>query len=693
LDKNPIITPPEYILSQGIEAIRTYFETEDFRFLYEAKLLFVGEPGAGKTSLRKKLLQPDYSVPNHEEESTLGIEIEKGWSFPCTTNQDISFSANLWDFGGQQIQYMTHQFFLTSRSLYLLVSDDREQRTNFDYWFNIIRLLGGGSPVLVVLNEKNHQSISNFDLVATRKNFEGLQIEKFDVDLSKNDGRPEALRQKICEMLSTLKHVGDKLPAQWIPIRKTLEKRQDKNHISISEYFEICKKEGVTDASAQSVLSTYLHDLGILLHFKDDLALSDTMFLNPQWAMDAVYTALSDKHLPENGGRFEKAWLFRLWEKKGYSPEEQVKLLLLMLKNNFELCYVLAGSEDEAFIAPQHLPEIKPLFQWDENHNLRFRLQYPFMPQGIMTRLIVQLNHLIDHENGQNLVWKNGVVLKRDGVRAWVIQEKTKKEGLNVINIQVSGPPHKKKELLTTLRDKIREIHDKSFKNILVNQMIPCNCEECVIAETPHFFSTEALENYVEKRKAVITCENSVIDVSIRTLLEGIVEKKKAYEERDFEGSDKYVKLDVVERILRAAPSASATATSTSSATANVHISIEIKNNINGLSGAIDNLGKKVFDKIEAENEKEEASEELADCREAISEIQQTQTKEDLQKSGAMNTLKSFIEDLEDKTTTIGKAISTAKKGAKIAQDIAGYYNKVAGWCGLPVVPSVFLKK
>jgi len=86
-------------------------------------------------------------------------------------------------------------------------------------------------------------------------------------------------------------------------------------------------------------------------------------------------------------------------------------------------------------------------------------------------------------------------------------------------------------------------------------------------------------------------------------------------------------------------------------------------------------------------------AEELSDCTEALSEIQNAKTKEDLQKSGAMNTLKMFIEDLEDKTTTIGKAIDTAKKGAKIAQDIAGTYNKVAEWCGLPVVPSIFLKK
>ena len=87
-----------------------------------------------------KLIDPDYPVPNVRD-ATIGVNIPPGgWEFPFKLNDTdtVNFRANIWDFGGQKIQYMTHQFFLTTRSLYVLVTDDREQKTNFDYWFKII---------------------------------------------------------------------------------------------------------------------------------------------------------------------------------------------------------------------------------------------------------------------------------------------------------------------------------------------------------------------------------------------------------------------------------------------------------------------------------------------------------------------------------------------------------------------------
>ena len=135
--------------------------------LYESKLIIVGEPGAGKTSLMKKLLDPKYPIPRPDgvvEESTIGIDVVEGWTFDHPHDKNITFKANLWDFGGQEIQYMTHQFFLTPGALYVLVADDRKHHTNFPYWFQIINLLGKGtdyySPVLVVLNENKHKSIT-----------------------------------------------------------------------------------------------------------------------------------------------------------------------------------------------------------------------------------------------------------------------------------------------------------------------------------------------------------------------------------------------------------------------------------------------------------------------------------------------------------------------------------------------------
>ncbi|OQY02096.1 MAG: hypothetical protein B6I26_01855 [Desulfobacteraceae bacterium 4572_130] len=42
------------------------------------------------------------------------------WKFKI--NDKTNFKAHIWDFGGQQIQYMLHQFFLTSDCLYVLMS-------------------------------------------------------------------------------------------------------------------------------------------------------------------------------------------------------------------------------------------------------------------------------------------------------------------------------------------------------------------------------------------------------------------------------------------------------------------------------------------------------------------------------------------------------------------------------------------
>ena len=63
LDYNPLETPPPEVIRQGVESIRNYFRQLQLvgsDRLYEAKLLIVGEPGAGKTSLAKKIDDPKY---------------------------------------------------------------------------------------------------------------------------------------------------------------------------------------------------------------------------------------------------------------------------------------------------------------------------------------------------------------------------------------------------------------------------------------------------------------------------------------------------------------------------------------------------------------------------------------------------------------------------------------------------------
>ncbi|MCX6580115.1 MAG: ADP-ribosylation factor-like protein [Candidatus Aminicenantes bacterium] len=528
LEDNPLRIPPREIVRKGISAIGSYFnqmEEHGPDRLYEARLLLVGEPYAGKTTLLKKILDPNYKVPCDEEEPTLGIEINSQWKFDYKYDKSIIFKVNIWDFGGQPIQYMLHQYFLTSRSFYILVSDDREQRTRFDYWFDIIKILGEKSPVLVVLNEKKHQSISNFDYDKYKKRYSlYYEMEKRDVDFSKNDGRFEALKNKIEEMLSGLQHIGDELPWQWVTIRKELESIKEESQISISRYIEICKEKGLKKEQDMLILCGYLNALGVIMYYKGDGSLEDTIFLNPNWIVDALYTVISDKTIKLKKGRLNKNFLFSLWQAKGYNYGECCKLLNLMLKDNFEICFKLSGAKDEneEYIVPMLLPDVAPYYNISfETDTLKFRFQYSFMPEGLISRLIVRLHEDIENQAGQDLIWKRGFFLNRNGTKARVAEDLSEK-GLKVIDIKISGDAGYRRDLLLMIRNEVRKIHKKSFEDIDVEEMVPCICTDCRTAKNPNYFEYSVLQLFLRTGKKCIPCFKSTKDVDIWKLIEEV---------------------------------------------------------------------------------------------------------------------------------------------------------------------------
>ena len=191
----------------------TIRDPNETTYLHEAKLLIVGEGGAGKTSLANKLLDPNYELtPETEDTSTQGIDILK-WEFTGTNGQ--AYCINLWDFGGQEIYHQTHQFFLTERSLYLLVADSRKEDTDHPYWLNIIRLLSNNSPVLLVQNEKQNRTCT-LNLRDLRAEFDALRIPK-PINLSDNRNLPD-LRKTIQRELEDLLGDGLPFPNKWLAV-------------------------------------------------------------------------------------------------------------------------------------------------------------------------------------------------------------------------------------------------------------------------------------------------------------------------------------------------------------------------------------------------------------------------------------------------------------------------------------------
>ncbi|NEQ52634.1 MAG: TIR domain-containing protein, partial [Leptolyngbya sp. SIO3F4] len=509
LSGNPLPIPPEILGSpnswrnqEDLEAIFQFYEassdeTGDF-FLQEAKLLIVGEGGAGKTSLAKKIQDPDYEL-NPKEESTHGIKVIQ-WKFSVDNAQE--FRVHLWDFGGQEIYHQTHQFFLTERSLYALVADTRKENTDFPYWLNSIELFGGDSPVLLIKNEKDDRPCN----VNERQLKGDFQYIKEFMATNLKDGRGlEDIKEAIRYHITKLDFVGIPLPKKWARVRYALE-NDARNYIAQHDYFELCERSGVIEHAEKLRISNFLHNLGICLHFQKDRVLKNIVILRPEWATNAVYAVTTNQDVAKAKGRFTRDQLDDIWSEDQYANMGDE---LLQLMENFKLCYPIPGLEDN-YISPQLLDFEPPDYDWDTSNNLMLRYEYEFMPKGIATQLIVRLYRWIEQ---QQIVWRSGVVLTNGRARAEVVEKYRPYKG--EIRIRVSGVHNK--ELLSVVTNEIDEIND-SFEKIRVTKMIPCICEECRDEKQPHFFRMKTLDRYLEKGRYEITCDRSCIDVNVRRL-------------------------------------------------------------------------------------------------------------------------------------------------------------------------------
>ncbi len=341
---NPTIaTPPMEIYIQGIDAIRDYYRQRQeagTAKLYEAKLLIVGEAGAGKTTLAQKIQNPDYALGTLP--STEGIDILR-WQFEQPDGSP--FRVNIWDFGGQEIYHATHQFFLTKRSCYALVADNRNEDDNLYYWLSIIELLADDSPALIVKNEKGDRA-RDLNENKLRGEFPQL-IGSLAANLSTNRGLFPLLDQ-IRRQLASLPHIGDELPATWVRVRDALE-TDSRNTISLEIYLQLSTDDGFTTRADALQLSQYLHDLGVFLHFQDDDLLIKTIILKPTWGTDAVYKVLDNNTVKQKQGCFSRDDLARIWSDAEYAGL-QGELLQLMMK--FQLCYELP-NRPKYYIAPR----------------------------------------------------------------------------------------------------------------------------------------------------------------------------------------------------------------------------------------------------------------------------------------------------------------------------------------------------
>jgi internalin A len=466
LHSNPIQTPPTEIVKQGNNAIHQWYGANRKK-LNEIKVLFVGEAKAGKTSLMHRLLDNSF---NPLESQTDGIHIEDFKFDELETFQNQTqlhgITAYFWDFGGQEIMSSTHQFFMTKRSLYLLVLEARKDEKSDEQvrnWMRRIKAFGGDSQVIIVVNKIDQNRAFCLDEYTLGKEFP--QIKEYLYVSCSTPENIDSVKIALEQYIPKTELFNTEIDERWFPIKDELRKRTAKeSYLPEREFEKICRENGLDEKSEQLSAVWFLNDLGIILHF-DNLMLGEFYVLDPYWVTSGVYRIITSDTAAQQNGSVDVEQLRIIVNETRNTPHTDVSVsqrhitystgevkYIADIMAEFKLCYYM--DQGQKILIPDLLDKNTPATEsepfYNEIDSISMVYNYEYLPNGILPRFIVEMRKDIHN------VWRTGVILHCSGcfnAQALVCTSE------NRLHIIVTGEHKQKRGYLSAIRYLINTIN------------------------------------------------------------------------------------------------------------------------------------------------------------------------------------------------------------------------------------------
>ena len=658
---------PKEFTDQGAAVVGRYMEQflkeGGGERLNEARILILGDKGAGKTCVARKLVDPKAKMTTPEE-STPGVDTSL-W-----TLSKENMNVRIWDFAGHTVTHAVHQFFLSERCLYLLVYNGRTEETGrLEYWLDHMKTYGGASEAMILVNVRD----PHYNEIPINRLKEQYAIkEVYYVNVESDIKELDRFREDVADYIVTNPSwENQQIPKSYYHVKEDLEARfakkakgKTEEHISREVFDTIAKKHNIDKPER---LLEDLHALGISLWYKG-MEKYNTLILNPEWISDGVYQIVNWVHrkktheiaLTDFPKVFEK-------EEQRY-PKSQYEFLFDLILN-YELAYKTAGKK--RLIIPHLLnkdqPKELPVFEIGDSLMLKYKADRDLLPHTI-SRFIVRHHEQIKKQGKQFLVWRYGVILE-DGkgnlalVREW---DRT-------IDVSVKGPT--KTEYISELRATLNEIFEdyKSAKPELQYNVTRFGDESYIKAYS-------RLPEHLGKPQ-----ENWLPE---RTILSHLKRGRDYYDadlDRDIPVKNISIEYNIEGDYISAQDiQAFSKGDHTQQFINNFDFkdcNVSLQGNLNELAGQLKKQGGK------------EEAEDLFEAAKILDNFNEEQEPKEVKKSGLLNGLKRIIEDLGDEESTLYKRVDGVRKSVRIAQDIAAKYNEIAQWVGWPQVPKPFLKK
>jgi hypothetical protein len=461
LNDNPLRDPLPALLKSGIGDLFAYLRSLDKAAAqYEAKLLLVGEGEVGKSSLITALEGGPFEK---HRDSTHGIEIRPlRFDHPAL---DVEMMLNAWDFGGQEIYRITHQFFFTRRALYLVVWKPRQGQDEnaIEEWCRRIGLRVGDEAKILIVSTHATQRASELDYPLLRAKFGAMVVGNHAVDNENGSGVDE-LRDDIARHASELPPMGQMVSAAWQAARTELLELQEAQ-ISYRRCSEICAGHGL-GSDATRALVRMLHHLGLVIYYDEDRGLRDIVVLQPEWLTKAISYVLDDRPTRAACGILDHRRLPEIWDNEalaGYEPRDHPYFLRLMEK--FDVSYRI--PETQQSLVGQLVPYERPDVPWRTSEGmrtltLRCRLSEPV--DGLIGWLTVR-----HHRFSVGVHWRRGVFLVHD---AWGSQALLEMDDPQQLALTVSGPSPG--GFFSVLLDGIEHLVKERWEGLSYELLVPC---------------------------------------------------------------------------------------------------------------------------------------------------------------------------------------------------------------------------
>ena len=465
IDGNPLINNIKLLLdqlsTQDQLAYLIEISNEDTDPLNEAKVLMVGEERTGKTSLVKRIRNKPYQS---NEASTQGIDIERH-----TIKSKLGeLEVNIWDFAGQEITHQTHQFFLSTGSVYVYVIDSQKEDdgSGIYHWLNVIRSNAKSSPIIVVCNKHDINPNFEFDLNRYQDEFNIVDVINVSAETCHNIDKLLNILEKAVRSLTD---IDFPLPPNWLAVKNELELmaqegENQRDFIEAPEYEQICNSFGIRQYALQSAFLNILNQIGTIVTYCDNKRLDVMQIINPLWVTEGVYKIIRSNTLGENAILSEDEYRRIFGADDRYKKARHFQWLIDLLVQ-FELAFRL---DERKILIPSRLRPVQPNF--DLNHyrtGLNFRYEYRgILKKNVITQFIVKMRDYID-TSVETCYWKRGVFLSLRDAKAVVIADENKK----IVDIAIASCTSRAPlELLSIIRHVIRSINGA---NLIAEEKVP----------------------------------------------------------------------------------------------------------------------------------------------------------------------------------------------------------------------------